>query len=440
MLRQALQRLVSTLPPRPPFASSPPDPMPNQLQGIPAELLQNIARYLSLSSSAALALSSRFILAKLGNTYFVQLKEETLPPVTSCSGTGGPTPRLSPLQQEREDFLILLDRDLRDTIYCYYCRTIHDPMDTLKDRRKPRREQRACTTCEGLVAIHHHIHNEFCFARFQMIMKKSQRFGMDCSAQLQKLSRTCTYYSPEPLDKLFTHQVTTYARVVSGCLLLRTIHWLLFEWEDDLKFPKYNVKVCSHIRATKDEGPANQRHLPFIAVPSPCAPAIRCVYRLIGPEVKQCQLCPTDFKIEGAECGPLGRTLFALRVSVWQDFGDCSSLYDPNCKHTRAPSRAPKYLGLPNPYWSIKEEFEDSCPDVQKLSALNVLPRGLYLAKWRKGYRTQKSTNPGWWQSRVGKYRTSARDTTAGGTSFQAPILPRQAMPKLVAKSARMCY
>jgi hypothetical protein len=194
MLRQALQKLFSVVAPLPPPCSLPRDPMPIQLQDLPTELLQYIASHLPLSSAAVLTLSSQSMVAQLGTSYFNQLKKETLPLVERDFGFCGSFPTLSPPQQEREDFLVLLDRDLRDTIYCYNCREIHDPMKTLKDSWKPRERQRACTRFEEVAAIHHHIHNDFCFSRFQMIMKRSERFGIDCSAQLRKLSRICTYY------------------------------------------------------------------------------------------------------------------------------------------------------------------------------------------------------------------------------------------------------
>jgi hypothetical protein len=393
MLRQALQRVFSAVPPPPPSSSPPPDPMPIQLQDLPTELLQYIASLLPLSSAAILALSSRSMLAKLGTSYFTQLKKETLPPVESFSGTcGPPDPRLSPPQQEREDFLVLLDRDLRDTIYCYYCREIHDPMKTLKDSWKPREKRRACTKCEAFVAIHHHIHNDFCFSRFQMIMKRSERFRIDCSAQMQKLSRTCTYHgrgsyaSQSPFfDQNFTHQVTTYARIVSGCLILRTVHWLLVEWKFGLKFPKYTVKICPHFSATQNNLPEEQRHHPFIAVAQPGSYGDRSIRRVAGYHLNQCHLCSTEFEMDGAECG---RNLFALRTSVWQDFGDCSSLYDPKCKHYRRKYKYRTSLGSTSPPWSIKVQFEESCSDAQKLGRLD-LPKGLYLAKgiktWIKG-------------------------------------------------------
>jgi hypothetical protein len=91
--------------------------------------------------------------------------------------------------------------------------------------------------------------------------------------------------------------------------------------------------------------------------------------------------------MDGSECGPCGIDLFALRVSVWQDFGDCSSLYDPKCNHFRRQLRSCTSLGSPNPPYSTKAKFEESCSDAQKLGRLNLLPKGLYLAKWRKGYR-----------------------------------------------------
>jgi hypothetical protein len=378
MLRQAL-KVFSTFNP-PPLASLPSDPRPNQLHGLPTELLQYIASmFLPLSSAASLALSSRFILTKLGTNYFTQLKKASpLPPVTRCYGTNelggpnGPAPRLTLPEQELENFLILLDRDIRDTIYCYYCRTIHDPMKTLY----------SCTECERQVAIHNHLHSNLAFSRFQIIMKRS-RFGIDYSALLRKLSTTCTRYY---ISTLFTHQITTYARIVSGCLLLRTVQWWLFKWELDCNWPRYSIKICHHLRPEdRDPRPA------FIAVERPGAYGKTSIYRRgAGIELKRCHVCGTEYEIDGAECGP---GLFALRVSTWQDFGDCSSGYfgHPKCKHSR------KHLGsstqsTASPPWNIKSEFEDSCSGDQKLGTRLELPKGLHPARWK------------WWRKNYSHY------------------------------------
>jgi hypothetical protein len=369
MLRQAL-KVLSTSNPRPLVSL----PRPNQLHGLPTELLQYItSTFLPLTSAAALALSSRFILAKLGTGYFTQLKKASpLPPVTSRSRRRRSyklAPTLSQPQQELEDFLILLDRDIRDTIYCYYCRTIHDPMKTLrwswKNNFKPIRPcRRWKIQVAGLV------HLNFAFSRFQMIMKRS-RFGIDYSAQLRKLSTTCTRYSEYPRYKVpFTHQVTTYARLVSGCLLLRTVQWLLFEWEGDLRWPPRRIRLCHHLYALDKDLPS-----PFITG----AYGHMSLRHGAGIELKRCHTCATEYEMDGAECG---RDWFVLRVTVWQDFGDCSSGYFdlPKCKHSR------KFLGSPphstaSPSWNVKAEFEDSCSEAQKLGTRLERPTHLQLAK-----------------------------------------------------------
>jgi hypothetical protein len=389
MLGQAL-KLLST------FSSPPLVPLPraNQLQGLPTEILQYIAStLLPLPSAAALALSSRFILAKLGTGYFTQLKKGSpLPPVTpriKFSKSNDPAPRLSQPQQELEDFLILLDRDIRDTIYCYYCRKIHDPMKTLRwswaGWENGFGPMRPCLRGGIKIGVHEHIHSNFTFSRVQMIMKRS-RLGIDHSALLRKLSTTCTYYSEYARHKdSFTNQMTTYARTVSGCLLLRTVHWLLFEWVDDLKWPGCGPRVCPHLSALDRDLPS-----PFIAMPVPGAYGHMSIFRHgAGIELKRCHICATEYEMDGAECG---RGLFVLCVNVWQDFGDCpSGLWGPSkCKHAR------KLLGSPphstaSPPWNVKAEFEDSCSEGQKLQKLGTrleLPKSLYLAtyKTRKAY------------------------------------------------------
>jgi hypothetical protein len=142
--------------------------------------------------------------------------------------------------------------------------------------------------------------------------------------------------------------VTTYARIVSGCLMLRTVYWLLVEWRYYLNLPKYEVKICPHLSATQDNLPEDQRHHPFIDLSQPGPYAYWSIRRVAGYHLNQCHLCSTEFEMDGTECG---RNLFAFRTSVWQDFGDCSSLYDPNASMIERgiaiehPSVRPAHLG-----------------------------------------------------------------------------------------------
>jgi hypothetical protein len=414
MPRQAL-KVFSILNP-PPLV---PPPRNNQLQGLPTKILQYIAStLLPPASAAALALSSRFILAKPGTGYFTQLnKGSPLPPVTHPNKSDDTRPKLSQPQQELEDFLILLDRDMTATIYCYYCRKIHDPMKTLRPslgeswnhppswNSPSGKNLRACAEWElnigmherrhanfsflckdKILAYHYHVHSNFTFSHIQMIMKAS-RLGIDYSALLQKLSTTCTYYNDYYSHQTsFTDQITTYARVVSGCLLLRTVHWLLFEWGGKFGWP-VRPRVCPHRYALDRDLPS-----PFIAMPVPGAYGPMSIFRYgAGIELKRCHICATEYEMDGAECG---RGLFVLRINVWQDIGDCpSELWGPSkCKHAR------EVLGsLPHstasPPWNVKARFEYSCSEAQKLQKLMIgtkleLPKHLYLAT----YKTRKSS------------------------------------------------
>jgi hypothetical protein len=224
--------------------------------------------------------------------------------------------------------------------------------------------------------------------------------------------------------------------------MLHTMHWLLVEWRYYLKLPKYEVKISPHLSATQDNPREAQRHHPFIDVSQPGPYGDRFVHRVAGYPLNQCHLCSTEFKMNGAECG---RNLFASRTSVWQDFGDCSYLCDPNCKHYRKRYNYRTSLGSASPPRSIKVEFEESCPDSHKLGRLD-LPKDLYLTKvikmwikdgvgtvgyrysrsyivtlgmyWSRTNRIRKSTNPRWWYIRRGqKSLTSAALLEPGSDS-----------------------
>ncbi len=351
------------------------------MNGLPAEILRHIAAYLPLSSAAALTLSSRFILAKLGTVCFAGLTKDYLPLIQNKYRTHGAIPQPLPPQPEREIFLILLDRDLKETIYCYYCKIIHDPTETLKDLKKKGLQQRACARFESLRS-RHWFHDDFYFSKLQFMMKRSERFGIDCSRELRRLSKTCTFYG-----KRFTHQLTSQVRIISSNIFVRMEHWLLVQGDNTLaplhspfrKDGYYRADICPHnnlidfILPTFD---ANLARGPTEYDFSPKSVAYFTLY--------QCGACATEFQFDSAKCS---EGLFALRVVAWMDFGTCQSPLDPKWATHRELYGSFDLRVSDTASGCIKTPFEDACSDEQAL-CIPKLPKGVRLKKVRKEYRT----------------------------------------------------
>ncbi|PMD29796.1 hypothetical protein L207DRAFT_593117 [Hyaloscypha variabilis F] len=97
------------------------------LSGVPVELLLRIADFLPPSSQAVLSLVNKTIFQKFGNQFLYPLYNTPRPqPIIEMS-------LRSPVKicdTEWEKCQILLDRDSKNTIYCFYCKEIHTPSQT----------------------------------------------------------------------------------------------------------------------------------------------------------------------------------------------------------------------------------------------------------------------------------------------------------------------
>jgi hypothetical protein len=284
-------------------------PQPNALLGLRLELLLHIVHYLPPSSAGLLTLCSKSLWMKLGSKYIEQLekgKRQICP--------HGPHELIFPTftedQEQRNTFLLLLERDINDMIFCYFCQKLHKIYDTYRV---------AQTTC-----LHSYpgaiYWNGATFSSLYFAMK-CYRKGLDISHILNQLSRTITDYRYK-----YTRQLLFTARVVSGSLYLRTQHWILLPFTQPLELPTscYVWSLCWHVDTWQDP---RLKHL-FL---SQCLQKRLREYQEFGTDAahststERCTSCRTEFQIDMKDMSTRGT---AVVITVWQDFGEILTPFD----------------------------------------------------------------------------------------------------------------
>jgi hypothetical protein len=282
-------------------------PGPSSLPSLPLEILLHVVRYLPLSSAAILTLCSKLLWSKLGTTYFEQLKEgkRQLDP-------GVKVPVFTEQQEHMNTFLLLLERDFDEMIFCYFCQKLHTTISH-------RLNQRAKIPCLDTYTAWGYYDNGATFARLSFAMK-CHRKGLDIRHILDPLSVTLTGYEHD-----WTYQQLFVARVVSGSLYLRTQHWVLLPPKRQVEFPtSLNFwMLCCHVRVlsgSRYEYPHTRslqsrlheyQQFDTDAMHSTC--------------VEQCIACRTEFQIDIKDITRRGT---AVVITVWQDFGELITPFD----------------------------------------------------------------------------------------------------------------
>jgi hypothetical protein len=141
-------------------------------------------------------------------------------------------------QKDFQRFLQLYDRNRPNSIYCHYCRKIHN------QSRSYACSWHLCTSVTFALWNHPYFPYDIYFNKLQYIMKR-HRLGLETATQLSELSNTKTTRSLE--DRKYTRQISTLARIRNNKLFLRTQDWTVIPSNPKLQLPSWwNFQHCPH--------------------------------------------------------------------------------------------------------------------------------------------------------------------------------------------------
>jgi hypothetical protein len=299
--------LESPILPRPSSVHRPIPLESSTLGKLPPEIIVHVTRFLPNASAASFALCCGSIRGILGTRYWGALQAEDQ-------------------QLEREAFLSLLERDLPDYILCYHCTILHTGNKARHEARiqpstRPHCRYKAtpCYNEEMLGGVRGYIHDDFRFAVFQKTMKR-YRLGLDYSYHLNLLA--CNTTGRRSIEH-FPFRCTAQARIIAGSLLLRVQQVVLIPSGRALKgVASCFIKICYHFdNVAVDPRARLPENVPCEIVHQ--HDLKQCI-RYSG--LKQCNYCPTEYRIDLQECGQHG---VAVIITKWLDLGEGRTLLDP---------------------------------------------------------------------------------------------------------------
>jgi hypothetical protein len=280
------------------------------VESLPNEIIQHIATFLPLCSTAAFALCSHRIYIVLGTSYWEGLKR-TPRQRELANDIKARVTRDSQPQGEREELLSLLERDLPNLIFCCFCSILHPVNNSYNNRRVCSRSIWSMNTRHGKE-----------FSMVQMTMKR-YRLGLSYWRQLSWFSSVTNYgWDCEVKD---TSYKIVEARIANGRLLLRSQFWIVFPTgaTEPSNRAMSRAYVCPHI---PERGLFNSRQLLQKMVTCRMSHWRDRDYECLACSgLKQCHYCHTEFRIDARELGNDG---FIIATTIWWDLGSGVSPYD----------------------------------------------------------------------------------------------------------------
>jgi hypothetical protein len=323
------------------------------IETLPAEVLESITHFLPTSSAALFILSSRIVMLKLGIRTFKAINEEVLPQVIipwdphSARDQQNLMRRWTKAQKEREIFLQLYDKDRPNSIYCHYCRAIHNPSKTFLDSARF-----ACLAPVFSLWDTPFLPDNIDFTKLQYIMKR-HRLGLETTTQLSELSKTKTKDASK--GHKYTRQVSTLARIRHNKLLLRTQDWFVMASNPELQLPVWcTIELCPHwqIYPSYSWPPDKLR----LMIDCKLSHGNQSGCDLCSTLIK-CKRCDTEFQLDTRK---FGDKRLALILTSWKDLGNCENPFDPHCNWDRHRHFGPRrYRQVASREGNrIKDEFE----------------------------------------------------------------------------------
>ena len=374
-----------------------PIPVPeiiNTLQAMPTEVLERIARYLPVASEAALTLTCRLVLSKLGRQSWQDVNSSTQPDHRYRFRSGVWTATWA-----REDFILLLERDLKDLVFCILCNRLHGPIKLPPAPRSTNhrfcsnpdkivkllpfpppklageKKGRKCTINErkrrdGVKRHYFRLLDDITYTELKHSMKLHLRFGADCADLLRRLSNSSpTFLFLDCVSPPSLLQVSTLARVIAGHLVIRSEYYIHVPWhklrisDSAIRVIMRTLRTCFHdiehsYRDMIDSQWPCQVHNPMhchhcrVRNVAPTAGAPQMIQK---PVLRGCQYCETEFEIVARGM----KDDLAVNLRVWQDLDDCGALQETIWDYPRPQLHPACVRMVTSRARSVKVAFEE---------------------------------------------------------------------------------
>lgn len=321
---------------------------PSILERLPTELLQLIARQLPLGSAAALSLCSKSIAHVVGLQYRHNLSSQTL---------------------EKQDFLVLIERDHPGHWLCHVCTRLHPrPCQTLEyngcspyrgsRRSVPRYDHKyklfrnACCNRSGLNAWHPALRPALKITHPMVHLAMNRHFfGPSHGNSLD------AFFTPLQKDVIGSANISTQARIIANEFYLRWQYRIVIPFSggfDQVWKLSPGIRICPHLRTTLAEKDVITRISECMLSHRNTGPCQNCDRPI------KCHSCLTEFEVAVHKLEPIGHI---LEITAWKNFGSGRSPKDSKwADHVWETARNKVYPSPSDPFETsqglIRSAFE----------------------------------------------------------------------------------
>lgn len=331
--------------------------VPCSLLSLPVEILVCIGERLPLSNAAVFELCCRHTRHKLAYHFTRQLHRPSMQHLRAqiqCLYTHemDRPMLLTPLEKETQDFMLLLERDEADRLYCHYCLCLHTAEETKKglvpghDEAQVQSSQPTASTLPCTIGNRCAVRygDNFTYANVRMLIRASIR-GLPLAPHLKKLNHTEVRDAFTAINKTYTNdalrglcpqiirsvQVRRAEDVSNGNILLREQNYILLKSLDRLDMAPYFVGYripCEHMSIFRNRPspmalPKDTSHILWFIQ---CA--LRCQNtnnkRHVCFELHKCGRCQAEYQLKVLDLG----FCFAVVITSWKNLGKCESPWD----------------------------------------------------------------------------------------------------------------
>lgn len=285
----------------------------SMLERLPIELLQLIARQLPLSSAASLSLCSKTIAHVVGLQYRHKLSSQTL---------------------EKQDFLVLIERDHPGYWLCHVCTRLHPrPGQTLEHngpssnigslRSLPRYNRKydifrnGCCNRSGLNAWYPALRPTLKITHPMVHLAMNRHFfGPSHGNPLD------IFYTPFQRDVIGEVNISTQARIIADEFYLRWQYRIVIPFSggfDQVWKLSLGLCICPHLQTTLVEKDIITRICECMLSHRNNGPCQNCNRSI------KCRSCLTEFEVAIHKLESIGHI---LEITTWKNFGSGRSAKD----------------------------------------------------------------------------------------------------------------
>lgn len=317
-----------------------PNSTPSAILNLHTDVIHRILDLLPTSSIVALALSCRQVYFLIGTVRSTDAINRSLqssacrvPVSDTLSDSIDPFnfDKDEPWYQERQAFLILLQRDSKTGLFCASCQALHDTKST-KYRKSSRGLGHPCFAKQYCHDWAEWFPRNLSFVEFNMAVRR-HRAGLSTKSMLRAFRSYHEYGPPnQSSTDIKGHTRSQSVRISAAGIYIREHLTITLTRAKNaaIVWPQrpYFLEVCNHQRITNNSRLSRhaQREVASYTEDDSWSTSPQGIYTTDEPDLIQCDKCFTEMRV-CVSVDVKRSDIWEIGITSWKWFGACESVF-----------------------------------------------------------------------------------------------------------------